>query len=568
MFCTKCGKELEEGVAFCTSCGAKVEDRSSAEAAASATGAESIVQTADKADAPAALSPALQQDVPQKQKAPRNKKGLIALGGVAVVVVVALIVVYNAFFAPFAIDENRFPDERLRSIISSQLDIDGDGAISRDEAASVESLAVAGASSIQGLDIFSNLKTLDVQGENLTSLDLDGCNSLKQVTTQNCTHLDSVKLGNKPDLEVLNLEGSPVKELDVSGAPKLATLQCDNSTELIGLDKTPLHEYWVVESVKFDRSLTPLVFCNDTTATYDARGNLAELVVSNGQYSVTTFTYEYDEQDRCISTKEHYARDGSTQDWKITYNDKGLLVKAGYEVDSGGSSTDEIYEALTYDDQGLPLTHDYIVAQGASSDDTFSYGSNGALVQMEDASARETYTFESDEAGRITSIEGVSSLASAAPSGYTMAYDSQGHLIKMTHSSQYSHFNQTMEYDDAGKLTNATRESVVSAGNAPTYESASVSSTKFDYNAQGLLVKVTPTRSGDGMIQSYSIGYKRLLIARDSAPAANFLDISDPLSPHIFGKYWSLNRYIYTDVLAWQTSMQDIVAKISPAKSE
>lgn len=567
MFCPKCGTELEEGISFCTSCGAEIQ---SASEGGGAVSSQVGVQNENVAGgAPGAVVAQTQQ--PNTPKSPKRTKRTIAIGaGVAVVLVIAIVVVYNAFFAPYAIDENRFPDANLRSVISSQLDIDGDGVISRDEAASVENLVVSGASSIEGLEIFSNLKTLDVQGENLTSLDLEGCDSLKQVITQNCTHLDSVKLGNKPDLEVLDLQDSPVKELDVSGTTKLTTLQCDNFTELIGLDKTPLHEYWVVESVEFDGSATPSAYCNNTTATYDARGNLTQLVVANEQYSTTTYTYEYDSQDRCISTKESYARAGSTQDWKVTYNDKGLLTKAGYEGYSGGMSMGESYEALTYNDQGLPLTQEYVVAQGGASTHTFSYDANGALTQMKDASVDEvTYTFESDDAGRMISMSGFTSPSSTTPSVYTMAYDAQGHLSRMVHSSEFSNFTQTMEYDDTGKLINVKRDSVLSAGESvPKYFEASVASTKFDYNDQGLLVKVTPTRSGNGIIQSYSIGYKRLLIARDSAPVANFLDLSDPLNPHITGTYWSIEEHLYADRLPWQTSMQNIMAKISPVKSE
>lgn len=567
MFCPKCGTELEEGVSFCTKCGAKIQSASEGKGAASSQAGAQNENTGEVA--PAAVAVQVQQ--PNASKSPKRTKRNIAIGaGVAIVLVIAIVVVYNALFAPYKIDENTFSDANLRAIISSQFDADGDGLITRDEAKEVESLTVSGATEVSGLGIFPSLKQVTLQGETLTSVDLSGCDALTTVTVTNCSHLNNMNLGSKANLESLDLSGTPLPEVDLAGASKLTAFQCEDSVEIINLDATPLHEYWVVESVKFDGSATPSAYCNNTTATYDAHGNLTQLVVANEQYSTTTYTYEYDSQDRCISTKESYARAGSTQDWKITYNDKGLLTKAGYEGYSSGMSMGETYEALTYNDQGLPLTQEYVVAQGGASTDTFSYDDNGALTQMKNASVDEvTYTFESDDAGRMISMSGFTSSSSTTPSVYTMAYDAQGHLSKMVHSSEFKNFTQTMEYDDTGKLINVKRDSVLPAGESiPKYFEASVASTKFDYNDQGLLVKVTPNRSGNGIIQSYSIGYKRLLTARDSAPVANFLDLSDPLNPHITGTYWSINEHLYTDRLPWQTSMQNIMAKISLVKSE
>ena len=126
-----------------------------------------------------------------------------------------------------------------------------------------------------------------------------------------------------------------------------------------------------------------------------------------------------------------------------------------------------------------------------------------------------------------------------------------------------------MEYDEQGHIVNAKRDVVVPAGQAiPKFQNASVSSTSFEYNAQGLLTKVTPTRSGQGVIQGYSLAYKRLLVVRESAPNFNFIDVSNPLSPEIRAEFWSIDSYLGSYNLPWMGSVKNIMALVSSVKQE
>lgn len=95
---------------------------------------------------------------------------------------------YEEFIAEEAsgvieINEDVFPDEVFRNYVSSEID-DGDGILTPDEISSVISIDVHGleVSSLDGIELFTNLKVLDCHDTPLTSLDISFnsliCNTL------------------------------------------------------------------------------------------------------------------------------------------------------------------------------------------------------------------------------------------------------------------------------------------------------------------------------------------------------------------------------------------------------
>lgn len=538
MFCPKCGNQIEDGSAFCGKCGANVGQR----------GAAAPGETSP------AGSPSLQGMAAAKPFMTKTRLIAILLG--FVIVVVAILIVYTVFFAPYSIDEKRYPDPFLRQAITLQADTDRDGKISRDEAKAVVTLNIEGATSIQGLDIFPNLETLGLSGDALTSVDVKGCKVLKTLTAPNCTSLTTVTLGSNGNLETLDLEKCPVGELDLGGCEKLTSVNCENGVSISNLDDTPLHEYWVVESFESDNeAIGPGTY--SVFASYDENGNLGTLRVTDKQYkSTTNYSYKYDDQNRCVESTS--STKYGTSIWRLEYNDKGQLVKAYWDINGRAAET----YTTTYNDLGLPDSFNFAVDQGGDDRIEMTYDSNGLLETIKDLElVEETSTVTNDSAGRITNI---SMSSPSDPGEYSVTYDSAGRILTVSRSSQYMSFTQNMEYDASGHLTNATKEIDSSVNHSVRFEDASISSTSFEYDSNGLLVRITPTASDYGNTHGCTIGYKRLLIQRETAPNFNFIDLSDPLSPSVHPEFWNLYGYLYPGNIIWMGSMQNIMARISP----
>lgn len=81
------------------------------------------------------------------------------------------------------IDSNNFPDDNFRAYIMSEID-DGDGVLSAEEIANVEEIDVAqkNISSLQGIEIFTKLKSLFCDDNNITSLDISANIQLRELS--------------------------------------------------------------------------------------------------------------------------------------------------------------------------------------------------------------------------------------------------------------------------------------------------------------------------------------------------------------------------------------------------
>ena len=176
-----------------------------------------------------------------------------------------------------------FTDSSFRSYVSSNFDKDSNGYLSDAEIANVTSIDVSkcspAISSLNGVELFTNLSKLDcneqsirnldienlenleyidvssnridsltlpVSAEKLTYLDISG-NKITSLTSladynnlvllnANSTNLSSIDVSNMKGLKVLGVSGTTISTLDLGSNMELTTLYCDSMRSLPVLD--------------------------------------------------------------------------------------------------------------------------------------------------------------------------------------------------------------------------------------------------------------------------------------------------------------------------------------------
>ena len=190
---------------------------------------------------------------------------------------------------PVAINAVNFPDENFRTIVSMECDEDGDGYLSDDEISGVTLFSVTGylydldedaeIESIQGIEYFTNLKTLRCGGIGLKSLDVS---KLTGLTWLDCmgNDLETLDVSRNTALRILNCQSNELTALDVSMLPNLVNLSC-NINKLTALN--------VAQNTKLEtlsvhqNELTALNLANNTalTALHCSKNHLQELDLSS-----------------------------------------------------------------------------------------------------------------------------------------------------------------------------------------------------------------------------------------------------------------------------------------------
>ncbi len=133
------------------------------------------------------------------------------------------------------INEKNFPDQRFRTYVTNQFDLDKNGSLSQYECDMVESINVSSEadsqtklSSLQGIEFFTELKYLNCSYNKLTKLDLSKNKYLQQL---NCAdnQISSWNLKNCDELFDVNCSRNKFKTLDVSMLPELGFLDCSEN---------------------------------------------------------------------------------------------------------------------------------------------------------------------------------------------------------------------------------------------------------------------------------------------------------------------------------------------------
>ena len=125
-------------------------------------------------------------------------------------------------------DETAFSDPALLSALSAY-DTDGDGVFSQEEIAAVTALDLSnggaglGIRSLDGLEVFTELKELNLSGNPITSLNLDGFSKMEKLNVSH-TKLKTLSLTACPALQELYAAAMEIESLDLTPCAALAEL--------------------------------------------------------------------------------------------------------------------------------------------------------------------------------------------------------------------------------------------------------------------------------------------------------------------------------------------------------
>ena len=135
-----------------------------------------------------------------------------------------------------------FPDDYFRSYLLGIYDANDNNIFDDDELAVIRSVTYLKMDVLPrwdntaGIEQFTSLQTLIIERQStMTELDLSGNTQLQSVTLTSCGDLETVIIGDNPNLTYLAITGSKLNEIDVSGAPNLVELRIYNN-DLTSLD--------------------------------------------------------------------------------------------------------------------------------------------------------------------------------------------------------------------------------------------------------------------------------------------------------------------------------------------
>ena len=127
------------------------------------------------------------------------------------------------------INETNFPDANFRAWLLEQ-EYGVDGMITSDEIASINNISVTfkDIQSLQGIEFFTELTTLQSSSNKLTSLDVSAFKKLHDLYCD-YNQLTSLNVSGCPKLFNLYCNNNQLTSLDVSGCPYISMIRCFNN---------------------------------------------------------------------------------------------------------------------------------------------------------------------------------------------------------------------------------------------------------------------------------------------------------------------------------------------------
>ena len=199
-----------------------------------------------------------------------------------------------------AIDSTNFPDDSFRQYVGNVFDENKDEVLTQEEISKVTELnCPSNTQSIEGVQYFKSLISIDCTGTRINKLELSDLPALEILVCNEC-EMSILELSDLPSLTTLNCSYNKLSSLDVSGLTSLTKLNC-SINELNELDisnLTSLKELYCNENqissleINDITSLEVLVCSSNLLKTLDVSNltSLKKLNCSENQMSTLDVT--------------------------------------------------------------------------------------------------------------------------------------------------------------------------------------------------------------------------------------------------------------------------------------
>ena len=165
---------------------------------------------------------------------------------------VSLLALCGSAWADVTINSENFPDENFRDYVAKVVfKKNVNDTVSDEEIAAITKLDLTVVhteiKSLEGIEHFTALTTLDCSQKSLTALDVSKNVSLNNVDCST-NEIATLTLGNNTNLTVLNCGHNRLEALDLSGCTSLTNLFCNNNRlRAIDLDKNRAINYLMIK---------------------------------------------------------------------------------------------------------------------------------------------------------------------------------------------------------------------------------------------------------------------------------------------------------------------------------
>lgn len=147
----------------------------------------------------------------------------------------ALLLMCGAALAEVRINDANFPDKNFQKYVEEELDTDQNGVLSEEEIQAVTGLGITERhlKNMKGLEFFTALEGLNLNGNDLTELDLSSFPNLKWVSCSG-NQLTALDVSANPLLDIVDCSENQITGLDLSQNEMLRELICRHNqlTEL------------------------------------------------------------------------------------------------------------------------------------------------------------------------------------------------------------------------------------------------------------------------------------------------------------------------------------------------